>query len=94
MPSRALSALSAVTVVAGATVALLASGGQSIVGAPGATSGSLRPQSPAAANPATGTIAFARHAGGGMFGDAGGPVVEVTPTVPWWGICRCTAPAA
>jgi hypothetical protein len=75
----ALSAVSAVTVVAGATVALLASGGQSVVGTPGATSGLSRPQTPAAPTPATGTIAFARHAGGGMFGDASGPVVEVTP---------------
>jgi hypothetical protein len=61
---RALSAVSAVTVVAGATVALLAGGGQAVMRTPGATSGSPRSQTPAAPNPATGTIAFARHAGG------------------------------
>jgi Tol biopolymer transport system component len=79
MGSRALkggvlSAISAVSVVAGATVVLLAGGGRSVVGTPGATSGSSRPQTPA-----TGTIAFARHTGAGTFGDASGPVVEVTP---------------
>ncbi len=65
--------------VAGATVALLASGGQSVVGTPAATPASSRPQTRAAPNPATGTIAFARQTGAGTFGDAGGPVVEVTP---------------
>ena len=79
MRPRALSAVSAIAVVAGATVALLASGGQSVVGTPGATSRSSPPQTTEAPKPATGTIAFARHAGGGMFGDASGPVVEVTP---------------
>jgi WD40 repeat protein len=74
-----LSAVSAVTVVAGATVALLASGGQSVVGTPAATSASSPPQTPAAPNPATGRIAFARQTGAGTFGDASGPVVEVTP---------------
>src|SRR6478752_6512511 len=74
----ALSALSAVTVVAGATVALLAGGGHSVVGTPAATSESSPPQT-RATNPATGTIAFARQTGAGTFGDAGGPVVEVTP---------------
>ena len=76
---RALSAVSAVAVVAVATVALLAGGGKAVLRTPGATSGSSPSQTPAAPKPATGTIAFARHAGGGMFGDAGGPVVEVTP---------------
>ena len=76
---RALSAVSAVAVVAAATVALLAGGGKAVLRTPGATSGSSPSQTPAAPKPATGTIAFARHAGGGMFGDAGGPVVEVTP---------------
>src|SRR6478752_2120287 len=76
---RALSAVSSITVVAAATVALLADGGQTVLRTPGATSGPSPSQTPAAPNPATGTIAYARHAGGGMFGDAGGPVVEVTP---------------
>jgi WD40-like Beta Propeller Repeat len=79
MPTRSLSAVAAVTVVAGAAVALLASGGQSVVGNPAATPGSSRPQTPARPNPATGTIAFARHTGAGTFGDASGPVLEVTP---------------
>jgi Tol biopolymer transport system component len=78
MPTRSLSAVAAVTVVAGAAVALLASGGQSGAGTPAATSGSSRPQT-AAPNPATGTIAFARHTRAGTFGDASGPLVEVTP---------------
>jgi len=79
MPTRWLSAVATVTVVAGAAVALLASGDQSGVGTSAATPGSTRPLTPATPNPATGTIAFARHAAGGLFGDAGGPVIEVTP---------------
>jgi tricorn protease-like protein len=79
MPTRSLSAVAAVTVVAGAAVALLANGGQSVVGTSVATPGSSQPQTPATPNPATGTIAFARHTGAGTFGDASGPVLEVTP---------------
>lgn len=79
MPTRWLSAVAAVTVVAGAAVALLASGGQSLVGSSAATPGSSRHQAPATPNPATGIIAFARESHAGAFGDASGPVVEVTP---------------
>ena len=74
-----MAAVSAVTVVVGAAIALLASGGQSVGGTSAATPGSSRPQTPAAPNPATGTIAYARETGAGTFGDASGPVVEVTP---------------
>lgn len=77
MPTRWLSAVAAVTVVAGAAVALLASGGQS--GTSAATSGSSRRQAPSTLNPAIGIIAFARQSHAGTFGDAVGPLVEVTP---------------
>jgi hypothetical protein len=53
----ALAAVSAITVVAGATVALLASGGQSVERTPGATSGSSA-RSPLLDTPAGGCSAM------------------------------------